>query len=606
MKQRLALFGRVALFWLAFFVASRTIFVIYNHDMAAQLTAMDIATLMVLGLRMDAAMASYWLILTGLSIVVHVLFPGTWLRRAFWYQTLFLLLISSLIVVSDLELYRNWGFRMDTTPLLYVGSEGAASIQPGVMLKLVLVFLALMASFAWIYFRKVLPHSADLEPIHKGQALTLFAITGLLFFPIRSSISVAPLNTGVVYFHKTIAFANHAGINVVWNFFKSLTTYNSFRYPANLLDEEEAENTLASMTTSAQPTKKIVTEKPNIILIILESFTAKIVEPLGGQRGVTPNLNKLASENVLFENFYSSGDRTDKGIVSILSGYPAQPQTSIIKFPDKTQKLPFLSRSLASIGYHTTFVYGGDIGFANMESYVTNGGFSHVTEDDDFDTSEEESKWGVHDHIVFNRLLEECDTAKGPFFKVMLSLSSHEPFDVPLDPPFLSGKDEASLFLNSCHYTDQSLGAFIQQAQTKEWWKNTWVIITADHGHRYPNAEELKEKERFKIPMVWLGGAITKKDTTIQTLAGHTDIANTILGQVGTTSRDFKFSKDILAGASPYAIYIFHNGYGYITPTSEDIYDFDMKGFIKQTGDEESTKRGKAYVQSLFHDYNQR
>jgi phosphoglycerol transferase MdoB-like AlkP superfamily enzyme len=311
-------------------------------------------------------------------------------------------------------------------------------------------------------------------------------------------------------------------------------------------------------------------------------------------------------EGILFDHFYASGDRTDKGLVAVLSGYPAQPQTSIIRFPHKTQNLPFLPRCLQREGYHTSFIYGGDVGFANMESYLITGGFSHITRDNDFSATLNNSKWGVADHFVFNRMVEECDTARIPFFKVMLSLSSHEPFEVPMDPVF-PGKDEPALFLNACLYTDKSLGDFIREAKQKPWWRNTLVIITADHGHRYPNAAELKEKERFKIPMLWLGGAIAKRDTVIHTLGGQTDLANTLLAQLDTSRRNFQFSKNILApDVKPYAIYIFQNGFGYLDPENEYVYDFDFRKFSNQKGSDDAKEFGKAYMQVLFDDYNSR
>jgi phosphoglycerol transferase MdoB-like AlkP superfamily enzyme len=202
-------------------------------------------------------------------------------------------------------------------------------------------------------------------------------------------------------------------------------------------------------------------------------------------------------------------------------------------------------------------------------------------------------------------MLEECDTAQGPFFKMMLSLSSHEPFDVPLDPPYNAGKKESDMFMNACHYTDKSLGEFIAKAKTKPWWKNTWVIITADHGHRFPDAEELQDKGRFRIPMLWLGGAVNKMDTVVHTTGSQTDIANSILGQVSSTAPEFAFSKNLLdKNVQPYAVYIFHNGYGYLDVVNENIYDFDYGDYVKKTGGNEYM--GKAYMQVLFSDYNKR
>jgi len=605
-KDRLKLFGLLGIFWIAYFVISRIIFLIYHFDQTSTLSIIEIGTILFLGLRMDLAMMGYWLILTGLLLTAPVqnLKP---IARIHSFTTVILLLISTTIVIADLELYSHWGFRMNTTPLFYAGPEAAASVN---MLRLVIMFvlfIVILLSFIYFYFKFFSKKISSLLPLPIIWAPVMFLITGCLFIPIRSSFSVAPLNTGVVYFHKTKTFPNHAGINVVWNFFRSLTSSKGLKYPDNFFEGIEPEKILKEMVRSENASSSFLsTPKPNVILIILESFTSKIIEPLGGLPDITPRLNQLTHEGILFDNFYASGDRTDKGLIAILSAYPAQPLSSIIKYPEKAQSLPYLPRSLTSLGYTTSFIYGGDIGFANMESYLTTAGFTHITEDDNFDQSIDNSKWGVADHYVFDRLLQESDSARNPFFKVMLSLSSHEPFEVPMER-VIKGNDEQSLFLNSCFYTDKSLGAFIDQAKKTNWWKNTLIIVTADHGHRFPHTEELKDKERFQIPMLWLGGAISKKDTVIQTISGQTDMANTLLSQVGKVEPSYAFSKNILdARVIPFAVYVFNNGFGYIDPVGETIYDFDYKSYIKQDNNAEGILAGKAYMQSLFNDYNSR
>jgi phosphoglycerol transferase MdoB-like AlkP superfamily enzyme len=606
MKQRLTLFGYLGLFWMVYFTISRILFLIYHSGLTLSLSWTDILTVMALGSRMDAAISADCLVLTGLLLTVSCFRNLKFIGAVNHIIVGLFIVIAAIVVVADIELYRHWGFRMDSTPLMYVGAEGAGSIS--VTTTLVLIALLLVMTIpAWMFYRrKIAPRFKQLPEIRSHNAVFMLIITALLFIPIRSSFSVAPMNTGVVYFHKTNPFANHAGINVVWNFFESVADDKEHLYPEDLFDNGQAEEILTSITGGAGETKKIInTDKPNILLIVLESFTARIVEPLGGVPGITPELNHLIHEGILFDNFYSSGDRTDKGMVAILSGYPAQPRSSIIKYPHKTEYLPFLPRSLEKEGYHTSFLYGGDIGFANMESYLTTAGFGHITEDDDFPSSINQSKWGIHDHFAFNRLLEECDTATGPFFKMMLTLSSHEPFDVPLDPPFRKGPDELEMFLNACHYTDKSLGDFIRKAKTTDWWKNTWVIITADHGHRFPDSEELQDKGRFRIPMLWLGGAVSKSDTVVHTTGSQTDIVNSVLGQVAKPSTEFKFSKDIMdRNAKPYAVYIFNNGYGYIDDVNEYVYDFSLGDYVNKKGDVEDT--GKAYMHMLFSDYNKR
>lgn len=606
MQKRLIFFGLTWLFWIVIFELSRILFLVYHFESSATLTLYDYGMMLFLGLRMDASMAAYWTIPTGLILTFSPWLSTLSITKILRVVTSILLFLSCLIIVTDLELYRHWGFRLNTTPFFYISKEAAGSIGILQYFLLIGLFTLLFGSMAYFYFRKLAPKILHFDHVTPKISLPQFLVTALLFIPIRSSFDVAPLNTGMVYYHKTKNFPNHAGINVVWNFLKSAQSKKTIRYPSDVYSGDY-ENVLNQGIQTQGITKVVTQEKPNVILIILESFTAKIIEPLGGQPGVTPELNALVKEGILFSNFYASGDRTDKGLISLLSAYPAQPKTSIIKFPEKTQSLDFLPREMEALGYKSSYVYGGDIGFANMASYLTMSGFRHITQGDDFPASINNSKWGVADHFVFNRLEEELDTAATPFFKVMLTLSSHEPFEVPMDP-VIEGNDESTKFLNSCHYTDKSLGDFIRTAKTKPWWNSTLIIITADHGHRFPNPEELKEKERFKIPMLWLGGALNKKDTVISTLGGQADLAPTLLYQLGgPTENKFRFGKNMLAfNTNPFAIYIFNNGYGLVTPGKENVYDFDVKDYLRKESDDRDLEFAKAYLQTLFNDYNNR
>jgi phosphoglycerol transferase MdoB-like AlkP superfamily enzyme len=607
MRERLRLLAYFSIFWISFQIIIRGIFMLYNHDYSAQLTPVEICLVFVNGLRMDVSFSGYFIMLTGLCLTISVFTQSRWLYLTLNVLSIFSLLISSIIVIVDLELYRHWGFRMDITPLFYLmsaESEALGSVDIVITIKLIFVLAALFTAALFIFSIWLAPQLKKLQPSSWKTALVLLAISGLMVIVIRGSLTVAPMNTGFVYFHKTKTFANHAAINTVWNFFKSLEGGGKVEYPVDFYDPQLSIQYFESLYPTDDSTTLVFTEeKPNIILFILESFTADIIEPLGGIKGLTPNLNTLCSEGILFDNFYSSGDRTDKGVVSILSGYPAQPKTSIIKYPAKAQKLPYLNHFIANLGYHTSFTYGGDVDFANFRSYLTNSRFDHITTNEDF-PDEDESKWGVHDHIVFERAFQECDTARGPFFKVVLSLSSHEPFDVPM-VPFIKGQDEESLFLNSCHYTDKSIGEFMTKAKASSWWKNTVIIFVADHGHRHPGNKELKAKERFRIPLLIAGGAITK-DTVIHTYGGHTDIANTLLAQFGKSQKEFRYSKNILSPqVKSFAAYFFNNGYGFVSPEKYIVYDNAGKQFLNKEGaTEEDLNLTRAYQQILYLDYN--
>lgn len=609
MRQRLRLLAYYATFWISFQVIIRAIFLLYNSQLTGTLTSGEIARIFWSGLRMDLSISGYFMMLTSLLFVATVFVQERWLYVVLHTISITLIILTSIIAIVDIELYRHWGFRLDTTPFFYIAgaeSEAAGSVEVSVVIKLFLILTALVTIALFVYSTWLMPNLKLLEPTHKKKALVFLLIAGLMIIPIRGSFSVAPMNSGFVYFHKTNAYANHAAINVIWNFIYNLSKSSNLKYDENFFDKEKSQEYFNTFYPASDSTYHLFNEKkPNVILFILESFTADAIEPLGGIKNLTPNLNKLAAEGILFDNFYASGDRTDKGVVSVLSAYPAQPLNSISKFPAKTEKLPYLPRAMNDLGYTSSFIYGGDINFANFRSYLTSCQFNTLTTYDDFGSDDgEPSKWGYHDHIVLTRALREIDSTRSPFFKVILTLSSHEPFDVPMEPIYKTNNED-SLFLNSIHYTDKTIGTFIDAAKKSNWWKNTVILFVADHGHRQPGNKELKDKKRFRIPFIICGGAV-KKDTVISTFAGQTDIANTLLAQIEKPGKEFRFSKDVMApNVRQFAFYFFNNGYGYVTPDSYIVYDHNAKRFIETTGSTgEELEKTKAYQQVIFSDFN--
>ena len=609
MRERLLVLGRLALFWLLFAIVIRGLFLLYNHDLTEELLPGEIVSVFLNGLKMDVSLAGYFLMAAGLILTLSMFVHNRWPYFILNAINIFLIIAGGLLVTIDIELYRHWGFRLNAAPLIYMQTVGAAaigSVAITVVFKLLLIGTALITIFLFIYDRLLFPKINALSRGKRRGSVILLAVTALMIVPVRGSFTVAPMNTGFVYFHKTKPYANHAAINAIWNFAYNLNRHTRLKYPETLLPKEIAEEHFRELYPphDSATTRIWKTGKPNVILFILESFTADVVEPLGGLPGVAPNLNELCREGILFTNFYASGDRTDKGLISLLSGYPAQPVTSIIKNPAKTQRLPYLNHYMLDLGYHTSFIYGGDIDFANFRSYLTSSRFDHITADEDFPEDANESKWGVHDHIVFQRALQEIDTAQTPFFKVILSLSSHEPFDVPMVPKF-PGKDGERLFLNSCHYTDRSIGDFIIKAKASQWWDNTVIIFVADHGHPFPGRKKIQDKERYRIPLLMVGGAVTK-DSLIDKYGSHTDLANTVLAQLDKPSGSFTFSKDLLSPTSrSFAVYFFNDGYGFLSPEHYIVYDNIGQQFLRNEGGSiQDAEWTRSYEQVLFTDYN--
>ena len=326
---------------------------------------------------------------------------------------------------------------------------------------------------------------------------------------------------------------------------------------------------------------------------------------LGGEPDVAVQLDSLAREGVLFTNFYANSFRTDRGLVAILSGYPAQPTTSIMKYPRKTQSIPAIAGSLKRAGYKTKYYYGGDADFTNMRSYLMSSGFEDIVADQDFPVSERLSKWGVHDHLVFRRLLDDlraeaADSSSvggAPRFRVLQTSSSHEPFEVP----YSRLKNER---LNAFAYTDSCIGDFVKQFRELPQWKNTVVVLVPDHLGAYPEHIGNLEIDRYQIPLLIVGGAVRRPER-IGVYGSQQDIAATLLAQLALPHGEFTFSKDMLNPASPhFAFFTVPDAFGFVTPDNRLIFNNEADAVAVDEGTEKGKNllAGQAYLQKLYDD----
>ena len=607
MKQRLKFFLYYSVFFMLYFATARLIFIVYNFEFANNADFSELLLSFLHGSRQDASITGYFLAIPSLLIVFTTYFNSRFLKKFMKFYTFLLLFITTIIIVSDAELYRNWGFRTDATPLLYLATPkyAAASLNISTYIKLFLISLIYFSASIFIYIKYINVLLKKIKKTDYKTSLLFLIITASLILPIRGSVGIAPMNNGIVYFSEKNVFVNHAAINVIWNVGFSISELDKFQ-GINFFDDKKADKYFNSLyPDNKNETDKVSVlknQRPNIVIIILESFTANITGAFGGKYDVTPNLNKIAKESIMFRNFYASGDRTVKGIVAVLSGYPSLPKSAIMNYSDKIEKLPTLTDKLKNINYNTEWICGFNINFANINSYLLHNKFDKIITIDNFPNAERNSKWGVHDHIVFNKLFEECKNDKKPYFKVFMTLSSHEPFEVPMKT-VIKGTDEAHRFLNSVFYTDKAIGEFINKMKTLESWNNTLIIFVADHGVRLPDNIPAYHPDRYHIPMIWTGGVI-KKDTVITGYGSQTDIPTSILSQLNLKTDEYKFGKDLFNKQSEsFVFYDFNNGFGFLTDTTIQVFDNNQKKNIIEKNMTSEKYFGKAYMQHLMNDF---
>ena len=543
-------------------------------------------------------------------ILINTYINGEWIRPVLKAYFVVVSAILSIIFISDLELYSYWGFRLDSTPFFYLKSpaNAAASVPLSMMIILPIAMIicgVLYYEFLKLSICKVYRHVKNLV----AAPLYYLLILGVLFVFIRGGVTVSTMNLGKVYFSPKQEL-NHAAINPAFSLMYSLTKTNDFAKEYRFYDEGTSLEYFTKLKDTNDNSLKpdslslLNTRRPNIVMIVLEGFSGTAIEPLGGEKGITPNLNSYFDEGVAFTNFYANSFRTDRGLVSILSGYPAQPNNSIMKYPAKVQSLPSITKSLRKNGYSTEFIYGGDADFTNMRGYFISAGMQKVIGDKDFPITDRLSKWGVNDgkmfEYVYDNIQNTPDKSK-PFIKFFLTLSSHEPFEVPMSR-------HEDKYLNSLAYTDSCLGVFIDKMKMTEDWENTLVVILPDHAVKYPYNILNSDPERYHIPMVWIGGAVSEP-RIISELGSQNDLAATLLAQLNIEHSEFDFSKDIMNPNNPkFAYFSFNNGIGMVTDTARFVFDCNADKIELKENDENHILENsvKAFVQELYNDLGRR
>ena len=620
------------LFWIGFFEVARGLFLVYHWPQAAGLEWFTMLRTFVYGARLDASLAAYCALPIGVALALaRQAVPGHGLRVAIVGFTLLLLSALSLVIVVDLELYRHWGFRIDTTltqylntPTEMVASAGAAPVGWLVLLYVGLVVVA-AAVWARTLGRWQARTAEERRPRWGGGAVAL-GQAALLVLPLRGGWQQIPVNQSAAYF-STVAFANHAALNAPWNLLYYALRGESGRNPYAYLPEAQARAAVAALYQDAVAQEAAlgplvrVGSRPNVLVIILESFTGKLVRAVGGEVGVTPAIDSLAWAGLTFTCIYAAGNRSEKGLVAVLSGYPAQTTTSLTRVPRKAEHLPHLARELKARGYgRATYWYGGELEFANMKAYLLSAGYERLFEKSSFPAAlAGGTKWGVPDGRLLPIVADSLRRAPGaqagapPWLATVFTLSSHEPYEVPR-PLAYPASGEANQFRSAMRYTDGAVGGLLRTLRAdRRLWDSTLVVLVADHGHQLPGDTPEDVPDRFHIPLIVTGGALNPalRGKRVAAIGSQTDLLATLLAALPPSPLSpltplLPFSRDLLgAERRPFAFYVFNDGFGLLT--SAGVVSYDNVGHRVITRDpgvpEAQLRAGQALMQETFADF---
>lgn len=607
MKKRIASVSLYFFTVLLIFILQKPLFMLYNGSIEKGVGFTDYMQVMVHGASLDAATAGYLTALPFLLVLVSIWFKKFPLKKILCGYNILVATLISIIFVVDMALYTFWGFKLDASVFLYIDSpkEALASVSIGFIWVRILIILLLVILNTWILLKITPSVLVATRKRIMGTAVMLL-LGGVLFIIIRGGVTESTSNIGQVYFSNE-PFLNHSAVNPDFSLLSSMGKSQDFASEFNFFEEEKRAALFDGLypTTDGDSIIQVLnTKRPNILVILMEGFGGCFVEPLGGLPDVTPNFNRLSKEGVFFTNCYANSFRTDRGVVCTFSGYLGLPTASVMKIPAKSRTLPSIAEELVKSGYKTDFLYGGDINFTNMKSYLLSKGYQHLTADKDFSLAEQRSNaWGVNDDITFEYLYNELkDRKETPWHTAFLTLSSHEPFEVPYHR-----LDEK--IPNAFAFTDDCLGKFIDKLKQTPVWENLLVICLPDHGFYYPRVGLNTAPKFYHIPMLWLGGAV-KQPMKVDKIMNQADLAATLLGQLGMDHSSFNFSRNVLGSdyAYPFAFYSFNNGFSFRDSTGVTVFDNNSESILLEepAGSEDRINKGKAILQSVYDDLGRR
>ena len=588
--MRLKTILRLFVMLLLIFITQKVLFMLYNLGMSDGAPFGECLAVLWHGLRLDIATACYLVILPTLVVLVSWFFKHFPLRRVLMPYYVLIAVVLALIFVSDTVLYGFWGAKLDANDLIYAAKpkDMLASLP---WWATALAFL-LIAAIAWGYvllLRWCTPKMLD-KPRFPFSSLLILPLAGLIFLGMRGGVTQSTANPSYAYF-SAYPFCNHSALNPAFNIFHSLFKVQDLKKEFNRFSDTELQAILGdSYKTDATLADTLLRiDRPNILFIIWEGGGMGMV----GSDSVAPCLHELKKEGVWFSNCYANSFRTDRGLCAALSGWLGMPTLSLMKRTDLCRCLPSVAAEMKKAGYSTSMTYGGDIDFTNMRLYFSETGFDEVHGSEWFSAEENESAWGVPDHHVLTPALIPSD--RHPFLSAVLTLSSHEPWQVPMHR--LDDNQR-----NSFAYTDSCIGALVAQLKSTPQWDSLLVVIVPDHGIPYDEVRSSADARVAHIPILWVGGALAKA-TSVDCLMNQTDLAATLLAQMHLDISSFTFSRNVLGtgygSRRPFALHSDKNHVNLITP--DTVYSYDCVSRTLQPESSEKQDFVEAVLQSLYH-----
>jgi len=613
-------------FFILLFWVWRAVFLLYNIHLAGDISLKEFAGVFIHGWRLDTSASSYLLGLLLVPYIIHEIMQVKASRFILHFIIFIIFFTYSAVCFAELEIYREWGTKINAKAMTFALNPLEVIHTAGH--KLFFIGLIVSMSVAFVFSLALARFMPSGKSPHYQIIAFLVLMPGMLFIGMRGGVSAIPIHSGDASFSQN-KFINDVATNTGWYLAFSIIKTQQVKKAKEFvfMDPDTAARIVDSLYYGCEKVRydisyysrkrtsvnnndtvnKVMTTLPrlNILIIVMEGWSALAVSSYGNNTGLTPVFDTLAKNGLTFSQCYASASWTDQGIVAILSGVPPPPYgLSYTYHPEKVAKLPSLPAILSKYGYHTCFVFGGDLNYGNIRDYIYRIHFHTIIEKRNFPVDLPAGKLGIHDEFTFKHLPSLLDTLKKPFFAVFLTLSSHAPYDMPSPLHKVPDTTDDANYLNSIAYSDSTLGIFIRGAKTRPWFDSTIIFIIADHSHTTPWERDPTTPQYRKIPFLIYGKPLNHayQGQRYNGIVSQIDLPAILLHILGI-EESIPWSKNPLNHLCPqFAFYSTSDGCGWITPHG-NIYLTPNSKRVELTSPQGDTstleKNIKAYVQRV-------
>lgn len=609
---------KLLLFWIICFDIHRILFSIHHYNKLKGVGFFEWLESFFFSFRLDLATAAALSVLPFLFRLLYHYHHWKGWKIAFRVVLSSLVVFLVLVQAGEIVAYGEWNHKLTSRVFMHLSNPDEVVRTANYTMIWWYIFYSVvqLLIYAWISRRMFRPeiNTIFIRRWYSWSMLPLsFASVAFFFFMfLRGGFQPIPLNINAATYSNR-AIANDISINSLYFFGKSYLLYNRSEIDAfipkvdTVLARKEVEKWYSYPREHDQYFLK--NNRPNVVVIVLEGWSGEAIGSLGPNKGATPNFDRLTKQGVLFTNIYATGTTSEIGNSTIFSGHYTLPEVSISMQPEKYRKLHCLNEDMEAWGYHSSYIFSGDLKYGNIGGYFMDHGFDVVKDESDFPSDLPRGKLNFYDRDLYKFLIQEINTHKKPFLQCAFTGSTHAPYDQPKGKGKHFTGEEAD-FMNALVYSDECLGEFIQNCKKYPWYQNTLFVFVADHGHATPTTVDPGNGKFYHIPLLFYGEPIKDayRGKRMDVVGSQADFAATLLYQMKGDPSRYPYSKDLMNPKVPlFAFHAIIRGYGWASDKGNFTYYMEQKvmgdNTYKPADLPLAEKRCAYFLNTLYADY---